>query len=128
MLFLFRIISQIDPLKTLNEQMHNLSYDQDWEFPYKYLEFEEMIGCGAFGRVYKAKAYGIGLMNSRDKSTHAKKQRKQLNKTPNKMKLAQYEQNECMIVAVKTTKGNLPLQTYLFLCCIIFVHELAWQS
>ena len=96
----------IDPLKTLNEQMHNLSYDEDWEFPYKYLEFKELIGCGAFGKVYKAKAYGIGLMNSRDKSTHAKKQRKQLNKTPNKTKLAHCEENESRIVAVKTTKDN----------------------
>ena len=87
--------------------MHDLSYDKDWEFPFMYLKFQELIGCGAFGKVYKAKAYGICLMNSRDKSTQAKKQRKQLNKARNKMKLAHYKENECMTVAVKTTKGNL---------------------
>ena len=86
--------------------MHNLSYDEDWEFPYKYLEFNELIGCGAFGKVYKAKAYGIGMMNSRDKSAQAKKQRKQLNKAREKTKLLHCEETECLTVAVKTTKGN----------------------
>ena len=100
--------------------MHNLSYDEDWEFPYKYLEFKELIGCGAFGKVYKANAYGIGLMNSRDKSTHAKKQRKQLNKTPNKTKLAHCEESESRIVAVKTTKGILRSITIHMLCFATF--------
>lgn len=86
--------------------MHDLSYDEDWEFPYMYLEFNELIGCGAFGKVYKAKAHGMELLHPRDKSTQARKQRKQLNKARGKMKLVYSEENSCMTVAVKTTKGN----------------------
>lgn len=97
--------------------MHQLSYDEDWEFPYTYLEFKELIGCGAFGKVYKAEAYGIGLMNSRDKSTQAKKQRRQLNKAQSKTKLAHYEESCCTTVAVKTTKGNDEVMSFLQAHC-----------
>ncbi|XP_028408249.1 platelet-derived growth factor receptor alpha-like [Dendronephthya gigantea] len=48
----------IDPMKTLNEQMHDLSYDEDWEFPYMYLKFNELIGCGAFGKTCESLAGG----------------------------------------------------------------------
>ena len=83
-----------------------MSYDEDWEFPHTYLDFQELIGCGAFGKVYKAKAYGIGLMNSRDKSTQAKKQRKEFTKARYKPNLALCDEKESITVAVKTTKGD----------------------
>ena len=54
--------------------MHSLSYDKDWEFPFTFLEFKEELGCGAFGKVYKAEAFGIMILKSRDKSSYAKKQ------------------------------------------------------
>lgn len=70
------------------------------------MEFKEVLGCGAFGKVYKALANGIGMLNSRDKSADAKKQRKQLKKAREKMKLTHTEENKSTIVAVKTTKDN----------------------
>ena len=60
----------------------------------------ELLGCGTFGKVYKAQAYSSGVLNLRPKSDQAKKQRRKLYKSQAKL-----EQSVSTIVAVKTTKG-----------------------
>ena len=85
--------------------MHSLSHDKDWEFPFTFLEFKEELGCGAFGKVYKAEAFGIMILKSRDKSSYAKKQREKLNSLSTKMKLDNTTEYGTTTVAVKTIKG-----------------------
>lgn len=44
---------------SLNEQTEVLDYDPKWEFPKECLEFDILLGNGAFGSVYRANAYGL---------------------------------------------------------------------
>ena len=50
---------EIDPDRTLLEQIEELPYDLHWEFPRYDVGFESVIGEGNFGRVWLAKAKGI---------------------------------------------------------------------
>ncbi|XP_033113456.1 vascular endothelial growth factor receptor 1-like isoform X2 [Anneissia japonica] len=49
----------LDPFTDLEAICEHLPYDQKWEFPRERLKLNCIIGRGAFGRVYKADAFGI---------------------------------------------------------------------
>lgn len=87
--------------------MHDLSYDKDWEFPVNLLEISgDFLGRGNFGNVYEGKAYGIALLNPRDKSCQARNRRKKLRKSTTKKVIE--NKNEAQLatrVAIKTVKG-----------------------
>ncbi|NXR26355.1 FLT3 kinase, partial [Cinclus mexicanus] len=57
----WRMIQMIGPSD--NEYIYidfrEFEYDIKWEFPRENLEFGEVLGCGAFGKVVNATAYGI---------------------------------------------------------------------
>ena len=53
------VISQIDFSKSLFEQTESLGYDIAWEYPRNKISLEEVLGSGAFGEVWLAKAIGI---------------------------------------------------------------------
>ena len=50
---------ELDPNKTLLEQIRELPYDVHWEFPRYDVKFGAVIGEGHFGKVWHAKAKGI---------------------------------------------------------------------
>ena len=50
---------ELDPQRTLLEQIEELPYDLHWEFPRYDVRFESVLGEGHFGRVWYAKAKGI---------------------------------------------------------------------
>ncbi|XP_071951646.1 vascular endothelial growth factor receptor 1-like [Antedon mediterranea] len=49
----------LDSFADLEDICEHLPYDQKWEFPRERLKLSRIIGRGAFGRVYKAEAFGI---------------------------------------------------------------------
>ena len=51
--------SPLDPNKPVHEQIDLLRYDCRWEFPLEAVDFGPVLGQGAFGKVYKATAYGL---------------------------------------------------------------------
>ena len=50
---------ELDPNKTLLEQIEELPYDVHWEFPRYDIKFGNMVGEGHFGKVWHATAKGI---------------------------------------------------------------------
>ena len=50
---------ELDPNRTLMEQIEELPYDVHWEFPRYDIKFGPKIGQGNFGIVWHAKAKGI---------------------------------------------------------------------
>ena len=50
---------EMDPDRTLLEQIEELPYDLHWEFPRYDVRFGSVLGEGNFGRVWHAKAKGI---------------------------------------------------------------------
>ena len=50
---------ELDPNRTLLEQIEELPYDVHWEFPRYDVRFGTVIGEGHFGKVWHAKAKGI---------------------------------------------------------------------
>eukprot|EP00094_Tigriopus_californicus_P013068 TCALIF_12637-PA protein Name:"Similar to kdrl Vascular endothelial growth factor receptor kdr-like (Danio rerio)" AED:0.19 eAED:0.19 QI:50/0.85/1/1/0.42/0.5/8/39/535 len=57
--FRFGDPKSINPELPIEEQTDLLPYDDDIEFPKDRLKLGQQIGCGAFGRVVQAVAYGI---------------------------------------------------------------------
>ncbi|KAL8190953.1 UNVERIFIED_CONTAM: Receptor-type tyrosine-protein kinase flt3 [Gekko kuhli] len=63
----FRYMSQMQIIQMVgpsdNEYIYvdfsEMEYEQKWEFPRENLEFGQVLGSGAFGKVVKATAYGI---------------------------------------------------------------------
>ncbi|KFQ34249.1 Receptor-type tyrosine-protein kinase FLT3, partial [Mesitornis unicolor] len=63
----FRYESQLQMIQMIgpsdNEYIYidfrEFEYDLKWEFPRENLEFGQVLGCGAFGKVMNATAYGI---------------------------------------------------------------------
>ena len=95
---------KVDPNITLNEQITNLPYNPDWEFPFERLVLGDRLGAGAFGEVYKAEAMGILAHNPRDKSCIASKRRSgRARQWPKKKQIPSELSNAT--VAVKTVKG-----------------------
>lgn len=54
-------VDMFNPDLPLCEQVELLPYDQRWEFPRDRLKLGRTLGQGAFGRVVKAEAIGLGL-------------------------------------------------------------------
>ena len=99
-------MQQVDPNKPLNEQMHELTYDKDWEFPFKLLDlYTTCLGEGNFGKVVIGKAYNIELLDPRNKSQQAKIKRNQLWKSSKKRNIQTNASVSPTYVAVKTVKG-----------------------
>ncbi|KAK3724950.1 hypothetical protein QZH41_017156, partial [Actinostola sp. cb2023] len=48
------LIKSLDPTSPLIEQVHKLPYDPVWEYPRGNLVFRDVLGTGAFGKVYLA--------------------------------------------------------------------------
>ena len=55
---------ELDPNKTLLDQIEELPYDLHWEFPRYDVKFGPVIGEGHFGKVWHAKAKGIKVSAS----------------------------------------------------------------
>ena len=72
------VISQLDPNRTLFEQSIELPYHGEWEFPHNRIDFIKVIGTGAFGEVWIARAKGIGALKPTDKSLYASRRRSRL--------------------------------------------------
>ena len=53
---------KINPQLGVEEQVDLLPYDKNFEFSLEKLKFGKQLGSGAFGRVVKAKAYGISKL------------------------------------------------------------------
>lgn len=53
------IFSPLDPNLPIHEQVDLLRYDYRWEFSLNNLDFGPILGQGAFGKVYKATAFGM---------------------------------------------------------------------
>ena len=51
---------EINPELGVDDQADLLPYNRKFEFPFEKLKFNKQLGSGAFGRVVKAQAYGIG--------------------------------------------------------------------
>ena len=102
-------ILQIDPDRTILEQVNDLPYDPDWEFREDRILLGTVIGSGAFGQVVKAEALGILYFNAREKTGEAFKRRSKIRRS---IKARQIEQNPedwkfaKTTVAVKMLKGN----------------------
>lgn len=102
----------MDPDRTLFEQSIELPYDPEWEFPRQRLEFDRVIGSGAFGEVWIANARGINALNPTDKSLSAARRRSRLRinkKIPTIVMNCLCKDELCdekMIVAVKTLKSK----------------------
>ena len=94
---------------TLNEQISNLPYNPDWEFPFERLVLGDRLGAGAFGEVYKAQAMGILAPNHRDKSSIASKRQTKIRRSPGARQRPEKKQIPSELsnatVAVKTVKG-----------------------
>lgn len=69
---------QLDQNKSLFDQSSELPYDTDFEFPRERLRMVNVIGSGNFGKVWLAQAYEIRLLDPRNKSEAAKKQREEI--------------------------------------------------
>ena len=94
---------------TLNEQISNLPYNPDWEFPFERLVLGDRLGAGAFGEVYKAEAMGILASSHRDKSSIASKRQSKIRRSPGARQRPKKKQIPSELsnatVAVKTVKG-----------------------
>ena len=64
---------QLDPLKTIAEQVAELPYDLNWEFPRLDISLEKIIGEGKFGEVWEAIAEGIAAFKPHDQSELAQR-------------------------------------------------------
>ena len=63
---------EMDPNRTLLEQIEELPYDLHWEFPRNDVRFSSVLGEGNFGRVWLAKAKGIKVSINSINSISAK--------------------------------------------------------
>lgn len=83
------------------------------------------LGGGAFGDVYKAQAYGIHLLDPRNKSQEARTKRKELCKIA---KTGEYISHVEKDVAVKTVKGWRDLKKYLSILLLPTIEILRQNS
>lgn len=95
--------------------MDELTYDKDWEFPFKLLGlYTTCLGEGNFGKVVKGQAYSIELLDPRTKSQQAKTKRNQLWKNSKKWSNQNHHVNtSSTVVAIKTVKG---LRNFYHIC------------
>ena len=63
------------------EQSSQLPYDPDFEFPRERLRMVKVLGSGQFGEVWLAQAFQIKMLDPRNKSPEANKQRDKIKKT-----------------------------------------------
>ena len=100
---------QLDPDRSLFDQSSELPYDFDFEFPRERLRMVKVLGSGAFGEVWLAQAYQITLLNPRDKSEEANKQREKMRrakKVEREMDKEIREGKSLDLTAVKKIKGT----------------------
>ena len=101
---------QLDPDRSILEQVNDIPYDPDWEFREDRLILGKALGSGAFGQVVKAEAIGILAFNPRDKTSDAFKRRSKIRRSVKFNKMEQDPQHwkfSKTTVAVKMLKGSL---------------------
>ena len=100
---------QIDPDRTILEQVNNMPYDPDWEFREDRLLLGKVLGSGAFGQVVQAEAMGILAFSARDKTDLAFKRRSKIRRSIKARQVEQKSDNwkfAKTTVAVKMLKGK----------------------
>ena len=103
------------------DQCDKLPYDSDWEFPREKLNFIRLIGSGAFGEVWLAKAEGILDMDPRNKTKDASESRLKKKSQLKSGRKAGRSPKDCetlgggdrTLVAVKILKGMVYLMAKL---------------
>ena len=82
----------------------------DYEFPRERVRMVKVLGSGNFGEVWLAQAYQIKLLDPRNKSEDAKKQREKIRtskKAEKEMDKEIREGGSLELVAIKKIKGEL---------------------
>lgn len=89
------------------EQGLHLPYNTAWEYPRHQLEFIKILGSGAFGQVWLARAIDVYNWNHTDDSVSQKRKRKaSIQEYIRKTSRSNNNKSSChSFVAVKTLKG-----------------------
>lgn len=102
-----KIRNLIDPNIPIHEQIDLIRYDHRWEISLENIDFDQtlLLGQGAFGKVYKAIAYGLDQRYT----SYAYNTMMMINKN-NEMN-TENDENDCgTIVAVKMLKNSATME------------------